>query len=112
MIPATGLRWSDVGSWDSLFEVIAGDETGNIVMGGKHIGLDTSQSLVYVNQEHRLIVTIGVEDLVVVDTGDVLLVCRKDQAQKVRQVVNHLKRPDRSISRFDCHQSHYTDRRI
>jgi mannose-1-phosphate guanylyltransferase len=90
VIPATGLRWSDVGSWDSLFEVIAGDETGNIVMGGKHIGLDTNQSLVYVNQEHRLIVTIGVDDLIVVDTGDVLLVCRKDQAQKVRQVVNHL----------------------
>jgi mannose-1-phosphate guanylyltransferase len=90
VIPATGLRWSDVGSWDSLFEVIESDETGNIVMGGKHIGLDTNQSLVYVNQEHRLIVTIGVDDLIVVDTGDVLLVCRKDQAQKVRQVVNYL----------------------
>jgi mannose-1-phosphate guanylyltransferase len=90
VIPATGLRWSDVGSWDSLFEVLSGDEAGNIVMGGTHIGLDTSQSLVYVNQEHRLIVTIGVEDLIVVDTGDVLLVCRKDQAQKVRQVVNNL----------------------
>jgi mannose-1-phosphate guanylyltransferase len=61
-------------------------------MGGHHVGLDTSDSLVYVSQEHRLIVTIGVEDLVVVDTGDVLLVCRKDQAQKVRQVVNQLHR--------------------
>jgi len=90
VIPATGLRWSDVGSWESLFEVIAGDETGNIVMGGKHIGLDTNKSLVYVNQEHRLIVTIGVDDLIVVDTGDVLLVCRKDQAQRVRQVVSYL----------------------
>jgi mannose-1-phosphate guanylyltransferase len=90
VIPATGLRWSDVGSWESLFEVLTGDEKGNIVMGGEHIGLDTSQSLVYVNQEHRLIVTIGVDDLIVVDTGDVLLVCRKDQAQKVRQVVSHL----------------------
>jgi len=54
------------------------------------MGVDTSRSLVYVDQEHRLIVTIGVEDLVVVDTGDVLLVCHKDQAQKVRQVVNQL----------------------
>lgn len=90
VIPAAGLRWSDVGSWDSLFEVISSDKDGNIVMGGKHIGLDTHQSLVYVNQEHRLIVTIGVDDLVVVDTGDVLLVCRKEQAQKVRQVVNQL----------------------
>jgi len=92
VIPASELKWSDVGSWDSLFDVLPGDQNGNIVMGGQHIGLDTSESLVYVSEEHRLIVTIGVDDLVVVDTGDVLLVCRKDQAQRVRQVVNQLKK--------------------
>jgi len=91
VIPAAGLGWSDVGSWDSLFDVLKGDESGNIVMGGEHVGLDTQQSLIYMNQPHRLIVTIGVKDLVVVDTGDVLLVCHKDQAQSVRQVVNRLK---------------------
>ncbi len=92
VIPAAGLGWSDVGSWDSLFEVLPTDEGGNLVMGGQHIGLDTRRSLIYVGQEHRLIVTIGVEDLVVVDTGDVLLVCHKDQAQRVRQVVDELKK--------------------
>lgn len=91
VIPAAGLGWSDVGSWDSLFDVLPGNQQGNIVMGGEHIEIDTQRSLIYVNQPHRLIVTIGVEDLVVVDTGDVLLVCRKDQAQKVRQVVDQLK---------------------
>lgn len=91
VIPAPGLDWKDVGTWDSLFEVISPNKDGNIIIGGQHLGLDTRGSLVYMNQEHRLIVTIGVEDLVVVDTGDVLLVCRKDQAQKVRQVVNQLK---------------------
>lgn len=90
VIPAESLNWSDVGSWDSLFEVLPGDEAGNIVMGGQHIGLDTRDSLVYVDRERRLIVTIGVEDLVVVDTDDVLLVCRKDQAQNVRQIVDKL----------------------
>jgi mannose-1-phosphate guanylyltransferase len=94
VVPATGLDWNDVGTWDSLFEVISPNKDGNIVIGGQHIGLDTRGSLVYMNQEHRLIVTIGVEDLVVVDTGDVLLVCRKDQAQKVRQVVSQLKDTD------------------
>jgi mannose-1-phosphate guanylyltransferase len=92
VLPAAELNWSDVGSWDSLFDVLPADGNGNIVMGGDHIGLDTHESLVYVNQEHRLIVTIGVDDLVVVDTGDVLLVCRKDQAQKVRQIVDQLKK--------------------
>jgi len=94
VIPASGLGWSDVGSWDSLFDVIPGDANSNIVMGGKHIGLETRQSLIYVAQEHRLIVTIGIDDLIVVDTGDVLLVCRKDQAQKVRQVVKQLEQED------------------
>lgn len=91
VIPATGLGWSDVGSWESLFDVLPADENGNIVMGGKHVGINTHSSLVYMDEEHRLIVTLGVEDLIVVDTGDVLLVCRKDQAQKVRQIVNSLK---------------------
>ncbi len=92
VLMADDLQWNDVGSWDSLFDVLPADPKGNIVIGGQHIGVDTMQSLVYVDQEHRLIVTIGVEDLVVVDTGDVLLVCRKDQAQKVRQVVAQLKK--------------------
>jgi mannose-1-phosphate guanylyltransferase len=91
VIPAGGLQWSDVGSWDSLFEVLPGDKDGNIIMGGPYIGVDTRHSLVFASQQPRLIVLIGVDDLVVVDTGDVLMVCRKDQAQKVRQVVQQLK---------------------
>ncbi len=91
VIPAEGLQWSDVGSWDSLFEVLPGDKNGNIILGGRHISLDTHESLIYVDQPHRLVVTIGIDGLVVVDTGDVLLVCRKDQAQEVRRVVNLLK---------------------
>ena len=96
VISARGLQWNDVGTWDSLFEVNQPNKEGNIIIGGQHIGLDTHGSLVYVTQERRLIVTIGVEDLVVVDTGDVLLVCRKDQAQKVRDVVNQLKQTNQA----------------
>jgi mannose-1-phosphate guanylyltransferase len=96
VIPARGLGWNDVGSWDSLFDVNQPNPDCNIILGGQHIGIDTHGSLVYVTQERRLIVTIGVEDLVVVDTGDVLLVCRKDQAQKVRQVVDQLKQTNQT----------------
>jgi mannose-1-phosphate guanylyltransferase len=99
VIPAGGLDWSDVGSWDSLFDVLVPDEHGNIVFSGHHIALDTHNSLVYGNRDNRLIVTIGVDDLVVVDTGDVLLVCRRDEAQKVRQMVLNLK---------DSDSEHYT----
>ena len=96
VIPGRGLQWNDVGTWDSLFEVNQPNKDGNIVLGGQHIGLDTHGTLVYVTQERRLIVTIGVEDLVVVDTGDVLLVCRKDQSQRVRQVVEDLKKTNQT----------------
>lgn len=94
VIPAKDLKWSDVGSWDSLFDVLSPDQDGNIVLGEGHIGVKTSNSLIYVKQKDRLIVTIGVEDLVLVDTGDVLLVCGKSEAQKVRQVVDQLQQED------------------
>jgi mannose-1-phosphate guanylyltransferase len=90
VIPAEGLRWNDVGSWDSLFDVFEINQDGNILLAGQYIGEDTRGSLIYQDQDQRLIVTIGVEDLVIVDTGDVLLVCKKDSAQKVRQIVEQL----------------------
>ncbi|MBL7164161.1 MAG: mannose-1-phosphate guanylyltransferase [Anaerolineales bacterium] len=91
VIPGEGLGWNDVGSWEALFEVLPADEQGNIILGDEFIPIETRDTLVYKKSSPRLIVTIGVEDLVVVDTGDVLLVCKKDQAQKVRQVVKQLK---------------------
>lgn len=91
VIPAAGLGWSDVGSWESLFEVLPADEHGNIVREAQFMGLDTHNTLIYGQPNGRLVVTIGVQDLVVVDTGDVLLVCPRAQAQQVRQVVAQLK---------------------
>lgn len=93
VIPAEGLNWSDVGSWDSLFGVLPIDEHGNIVVGENYLGLDTGDSLVYVDKEQddRLIVTIGLKDMILVDTGDVIMVCPKDRVQEVRTVVKHLK---------------------
>jgi mannose-1-phosphate guanylyltransferase len=95
VLPAAGLEWSDLGNWNSLFDVLLPDKDGNIVFSGHHIPVETSSSLVYGNKDNRLIVTIGVDNLIIVDTGDVLLVCRKDQAVKVRQVVDNLKNSDR-----------------
>ncbi len=91
VLPASGLEWSDVGSWNSLFDVLIPDADGNIVFGSQHLGLETYNSLVYSNGDKRLVVTIGVEDLIIVEDGDVLLICHKDDAQKVRDVVDELK---------------------
>lgn len=82
------IGWSDVGTWATLFEVLARDEDDNVVRGGEHIRIDTRGTLIV---SDRLVVTIGVNNLVIVDTGDVVLVCDKDRAQDVRKVVEQLK---------------------
>jgi mannose-1-phosphate guanylyltransferase len=93
VLPASGLGWSDVGSWDSLFEVLLPDMNGNVATSANHhLALDTHNTLVYSGSEERLVVTIGLDDMVVVDAGDVLMICQVDQSQKVRDVVEHLKK--------------------
>jgi len=92
ILPASGLGWNDVGSWDTLFDVLFPDMTGNVAVNAQHLALETNNTLVYGADKERLIVTIGLDDTVVVDSGDVLLICKADQAQKVREVVEHLKK--------------------
>jgi mannose-1-phosphate guanylyltransferase len=93
VIPAKGLQWSDVGAWNALFGLLPTTADGNIIKGSQFIPVDSQDNLIFSNQD-RLVVTIGVNDLIVVDTGDVVMVCQKDQAQKVRQAVEHLKKND------------------
>ncbi len=82
------MGWSDIGSWSSLIGLLPADEQGNSV-GGPHLGIDTQRTLVF--GEKRLIATIGVHDLVIVDTEDALLVCSKTEEQRVKELVEHLK---------------------
>jgi len=81
--------WNDVGDWSALRQVLPADSEGNIVVVGDHLGVNTSDTLLYGGTD-RLIVTIGVKDLIVVDTGDVLMICHRDEAQNVKAVVEQL----------------------
>jgi mannose-1-phosphate guanylyltransferase len=92
VLPAHDLGWNDVGSWDSLFDVLSPDEYGNINVDSKHTAMDTYNTLVVSDQSTRLIVTIGVKDIVVVDTSDALLVCERKDVQKVRDLVEMMKK--------------------
>lgn len=93
VLPAGGLGWSDVGSWASLFEVLLPDMNGNIATNAAlHLSHETHNTLVYGGGSDRLVVTIGVDDMVIIDTNDVLLVCKTDQSQRVKEVVEHLKK--------------------
>jgi mannose-1-phosphate guanylyltransferase len=84
------LGWNDVGSWASLCDILAHDAEDNVVLGsGQHVGLDTVNSLIY--SEGRLVATIGLEEMIVVDTGDALLVLPKSRAQDVGALVKRLR---------------------
>lgn len=81
--------WSDVGSWTALYGLMTHDSAANAVHG-KHIGVNTHSSLIY--GDKRLIATIGLENMIVVDTDDALLICPQDRAQEVKKIVDELKR--------------------
>jgi len=85
------IGWSDVGSWTSLLELLPADEDGNTIIG-PHVGIDTRDTLVF--GRDRLIATIGLEGLVIVDTEDALLVCTREREQEVRAIVKELERRD------------------
>jgi mannose-1-phosphate guanylyltransferase len=90
VIPADGLGWSDVGSWDSLFDVMIPDEKGNVGVNNNNLSIDSNNSLV-IAPEGKLVVTLGIDDLIIVDSGDALLICGREKAQEVRKVIEHLK---------------------
>lgn len=81
--------WSDVGAWSALADIWPGDKAGNTVCG-KTMILDSEECLVY--NPKKLTALVGVKDLIVVDTPDVLLICRKDQDQRVKDIVAEIQK--------------------
>jgi len=85
--------WSDVGSWSALWEVSAKDEYNNVTKGDV---LAVNSTNCYLHAEHKLIATVGIDNLVVVETKDAILVAHKDHVQDVKSIVNQLKKSGRS----------------
>jgi mannose-1-phosphate guanylyltransferase/mannose-6-phosphate isomerase len=101
MIVAGGMGWSDLGSWQAWDEVLAKDKDGNAFKGDV-IGIGNQNTTIWAG--NRLIAAVGMEDCIVVDTPDALLVVKKDQTEKVKQVVDALKASGR--------QEHYLHRTV
>jgi mannose-1-phosphate guanylyltransferase len=83
------LGWNDVGSWTSLYDLLPTDTSGNIIIG-KHISIDSYGCLII--SPDKLVATIGLKDIIVIDTEDALLICPKDQGQRVRDLIEELKK--------------------
>ncbi|REL37066.1 mannose-1-phosphate guanylyltransferase/mannose-6-phosphate isomerase [Thalassotalea euphylliae] len=94
--------WSDVGSYSALWEVSEQDQDGNVCKGDV-LTHETSNS--YLHSDNKLIATVGIDNLVVIDTSDAVLVAEKSQVQQVKHIVNELKLKQRS--EVDHHRQVY-----
>lgn len=88
VIPAN-IGWNDVGSWTALDKIMKKGEDGNIIIG-RHLGIDSKNIIAYSHK--KLITTLGIKDLIIVDTEDALLVCHKDRAQEIKNIVSLLEK--------------------
>jgi mannose-1-phosphate guanylyltransferase len=91
-IAAADFGWNDVGSWNAVYELLPGDEDGNVVVG-ESVCLEAHRN--FVDARGKTIALVGVDDLIVIDTPDALLVARRDLAQQVGEVVKVLERRKR-----------------
>jgi mannose-1-phosphate guanylyltransferase len=89
----SNIGWSDVGSFDSLYEELPKDENSN-TQNPNHIAIDSKNNFIYGNE--RKIATVDIEDCIIVDTSDALLVSKKGSSQKIKKVVEQLT-ADRSV---------------
>lgn len=101
IVPAS-FRWSDIGSWDALYSIGEKSEHGNVEQGDVRL-VDAKNC--YVRGEDALIAAIGVEDLVIVESGDAVLVAKRDRVQDLKQLVEDLKR-DRRRQQHNHRQVH------
>lgn len=88
VVPAD-ITWSDVGSFDALFQELPKDENNNSY-SPNHVGIDSKNNLIYAKE--RKVATVDIEDLIIVDTADALLISKKGSSQKVKSVVAQLRR--------------------
>jgi len=81
--------WSDIGNWAEVYRLSPKDSNGNVNLNG-HIMVDTTNCMI--DSGSQLVATVGVADLIVINTGDALLICHRDSAQDVRKVVELMER--------------------
>jgi len=92
IIPAD-IQWSDIGTWSAIHEELAKSPEDNITKG-EHIGIETTGSLIY-GTTNKPIMTIGLKNMIVVETNDAILVCTKNKSQNVKKMVEKLKKENR-----------------
>jgi mannose-1-phosphate guanylyltransferase len=87
--------WNDLGSWDEVYKLHDKDKNQNVLLGNQHIIKDSKKC--YVDAPDKSVALLGVDNLIVVDTGDALLICRRDRTQDVKEIVDAAKRKNLKV---------------
>jgi mannose-1-phosphate guanylyltransferase len=87
------IGWKDIGSWGSLFDLLPADPDDNVFVG-PHIEIDTKNTMVF--GDKRLVAVMGVKDLVIIDTDDVVMVCSREREQDVKMLVELLSKHNKN----------------
>jgi mannose-1-phosphate guanylyltransferase len=87
------MGWSDIGNFEALYDILSNEPGSNVAIGPNPLLIETNGTIIY---SKRLVATIGVEDLIIVDTDDVLLVSRRDRAQEIKDVVKRLEESEQN----------------
>ncbi|MFT3949521.1 MAG: mannose-1-phosphate guanylyltransferase [Agriterribacter sp.] len=90
IIPSS-FGWSDLGTWNSAYENIDKDRTGNAISGKNTMLIDSSNNMIHVDQD-KLIVLQGIDNHIIIDTGDVLMICSREKEQEIKEYVAEIKR--------------------
>ena len=88
VIPAS-MAWSDVGSFDALYDEFVRDEKGNVIKANA-LNLDSKGNFIYGSNPKKLIATVDIENLIIIDTEDSLMICQREKSQKVKELVENL----------------------
>jgi len=88
-VPAPQIRWSDLGSWESLIDVLKKDKNGNIFKG-KVVNSNSTNTFVWADK--KIIAPVGLNNMIIIDTPDALLVCSKESSQVVKNIVSYLQK--------------------
>ncbi len=94
VIPAD-IGWSDVGNWSTLHDVLAAQFGTSVISRGHHIDLGSKNCLIYAN--HKMVATVGLEDIIVVDTDDAILIVAKSKAAEIKKLVEKLKKEGKHL---------------
>ncbi len=90
VLPVSELGWFDVGSWESLFDVLESDENGNLQLAENGLFFNSKNSLLYSRSKGKMIVALGVKDLVLVENENVIMICDRKKSQDIKNVVKYL----------------------